>query len=207
MEKISQALGQLELRKGELYIFDYTEHTKDLPDEERRKVEFFEEDPSEINGLSIYNPKQIEYYSANLEHPVNASLFVDPETDERDSSCEAICFSALSLDNEEKIKPWMLSAELKYCNKKKQVRRLNKAYKQLQKTLEILSTRGGVDVSKYRRYFIMSLPNNSKVPFDSFIFDMEEMENIKDEQGITIIGSNTVEIISKSRIREVLPED
>lgn len=72
---------------------------------------------------------------------------------------------------------------------------------------EILSTRGGVDVSKYRRYFIMSLPDNSEVPFDSFIFDAEELENIKSEYGITVFGSNIIEIISKSRIREVLPED
>ena len=201
MEKISDVLSELKLCKGNLYIFDYTEHTKDFPDDEKRKVELLEEHPGEINGLSILNPKLIEFYSANLEHPSNKCLFVNPENGKRDSSCEAICFSALSSDNERNIKPWMLFSELKYCNQTKEVRRLNKAYKQLRKTLDILSTRGGVDDSKYRKYFVMSLPYNSQIPFDSFIFDTKDLEEIKTRYGITVFGSNSIEIISESRIR------
>lgn len=177
---------------GDCYVADYTEKTKKCKPEERRKVELSSEPFKDIAYFHLIKqgPGEIPYQAVNLEEYPNVIRGIE--------NCECV-FNSLTGDG----RRWLMFLETKYCQTANNIdnHRL-KAYRQMSDTLGRLKDLGAVRPEGRRIYFVYSVPPYSECePFYEFSEDQSETLRLLEEQGITLMGYNSMLILTRQYLR------
>lgn len=154
---------------SDIYISDYTEHTKN--DTVKRGVDITPQKPKDIESFFIKNDKLMPFSSIKFDN----KSFVDEITGETLSQCECICFSHAEYSKG----PWILLLELKYCSNSSssQQKNMEKAKDQLTKTYNYYKKKGIIN-NKQQCYLVVSFPL-AQPPFLNFSLTQSEVKDMK----------------------------
>ena len=189
MEKMNRYFRHITFHSSHLYIVDYTEQTKNTAN--KKGVELLTVKPTDIKGLELLNNNSIAFEAINFEENtlMDSSGLVIPQ-------CECMCAAHKSDDG----KGWLLLTELKYGLSKNDKSNFQKAYHQIESTHQYLIDNS--ILSNHNVYYIISLPTStSRSPFEHFMHTPAKLAEIKREKGITVRGTNKIEIRDEKRLK------
>lgn len=113
-------------------------------------------------------------------------------------NCECMFVSA-----HETKKSWLMMLEMKYCEETNIEGHTHKAFSQMNETLGKLISEGVIDKAAHRIYFVYSVPGHDKsIPFGAFTISQNETLKRFEEEGIHLIGNNTMLIATPSHLFE-----
>ena len=176
---------------NDCYVADYSEQTKN-----QRGVELSEEPFDDIAYFHLQNDPHIKYQCVNFEE--NPEFFrKESDPRKRLSQCECMFVSSEDVPTQ-----WVCLLEMKYCNEKNIGKRSNKAYRQLENTLDVLKDKGVIDSEKYRVYFNISIPDHSnKEPFDAFHFSPADKLELLRTKKIHLLGYNSLLVLDGTNLK------
>ena len=169
------------------YVADYTERTDSI-----RGVEFSSSPFEDIEFFHLKsNPKAtVNYIGINFEQHAEFIKGIQ--------NCECM-FHALS----DVKRPWTLFLEMKYCKEENIEDYAFKAYSQMKDTMDKIHSLNLINPSERRLYFVYSVPEHGhRIPFGSFTLSQNETLKKFEEEGISLLGNNSMLIATPSYLFE-----
>lgn len=178
-----------EIYDGDCYVADFTDQT-----DSERGVEFSREPFGKIDCFHLKKEGKlpVRYQAINIEE-YGADF-------SKEDNCECV-FNSLSPWE----KPWLLFVETKYCHKPENIDNYSfKAYTQMYATMEQIEKLTDMRREERKIYFVYSVPPFSEAePFGSFAITHNDILRMYDEEeGIIMMGFNTILIMSPTRLRK-----
>jgi len=187
MSRLSECFPNVEQFCTDVFVADYTQVTNNA-----RKLEFFSAAPTDIQCFHLKNKKTAPILVYAISFEKNPSIF------KGNKNCECL----LTSEANDK-KPWVLLLEMKYCLEKNIDENSEDAYIQLKRTYTLLEAKGIIDTNYMNVYLNISIPDHSqKEPFLSFANTQSDSLTAYKEQGIQILGRNTILIATPNYLFE-----
>lgn len=179
---------------NEAYAVDYSNHpiaghsNFEIHHIEPNDLVFFEGVEKEIPSFKLCTHKRdISFWGVNFEK--NKAYFG------KSRQCECM-FTPLTGG-----KPFVLLLEMKYCLPKNAYVNELEAFAQLKDTLKILEDNGTIDHKKHKVYLNISLPWSNDEPFNSFRSTQDDALSVLENDGIQVLGHNSLLIFTESHIK------
>ena len=175
------------------FVVDYT--NDDDKSIARRGVEITPKDPGYVHGaFHLIDVCGVDYYTVNFEH--NPAFFTGDD-EKKLRNCECMFSSCYA-----KKRKWVLLLEMKYSKEKNIKENAVDALDELEKTRDRLIGKGVLNHDEYRLYFDISFPEHtSREPFQSFIFNQDELLDYKEKQKVNLMGFNSVLVANGAFLR------
>ena len=176
--------------QDDVWVADYTEKTRYLPDSEKKGVRISESVFADIESFHLQNPKHVAMYGVNFEeHPNYFPGGV--------KNCECLFRAKDVVDG-----GFLLLCELKYCNLQNIPVNADKAYEQLKSTWSYLEGRRLFDKKRCKSFLNISVPEHGEnAPFSSFTATQDDELKWIEDYGINILGENNLLVLDKGVIR------
>lgn len=189
MNKVERVFRGVRGYNGDVWVADYTEQTRYMPEEDRKGVVISEEEMNDIGSFHLQNHHSVDFWGVNFEE--NKGFFPDGVQD-----CECM-FKAKNVTKG----GWLLLCELKYNLDKDPNNEQNaeKAYSQLMDTWNLLKEQHLFNSRKCRTYLNIAMPSHKagKAPFSAFVVLQDEHLKWIRKNKIHLMGYNEMVIVNE----------
>lgn len=185
MNKIEKTFHDVMVCQGDVWVADYTEKSKVLPENEQKGVVIQEVPFTDIASFHLQNEGGIGIYAVNFEH--NKGFFPKGVHD-----CECM-FRPKDVG-----KGWVLLCELKYCKLDNVCENANKAFRQLLDTWKLLDGKGFYDRKHCKVYLNISVPEHEfdLAPFSGFVANQDEQLELMKKHKLHLLGVNSLLVVN-----------
>lgn len=189
MNRVERVFRGVRSYNGDVWVADYTEQTRYMPEEDRKGVVISEVEMNDIGTFHLQNHHNVDFWGVNFEE--NKAFFPDGVQD-----CECM-FKAKNVTKG----GWLLLCELKYNLDKNPNNEQNaeKAYSQLKDTWNLLKEHHLFNSRKCRTYLNIAMPSHKagKAPFSAFLVSQDEQLKWIKKNKIHLVGYNEMVIVNE----------
>lgn len=177
--------------QSDIYVGDYTQYVQEGGKNPfDRGVVIADQPLPQIDSLCFKNPNHVQTCAVNFEQ---YSAFFKPDGVNKVRNCEGVLVS-----EEGSAKRWLALVELKYCKGEDTniIANFNDALDEIKKTFLYLRDHKQLFATQsFRFYWVISIPAHSeKIPFSAFALTQDDLTEIKNKYGVSLISDNIVTI-------------